>query len=220
MFAQGNYKEAAAGLYSVLSVGPGWDWTTLSSLYPNVDVYTAQLRALEAFVKRQPQGPEGRFVLAYHYLTCGSKDHAAAQLQVLYQQQPQDMLVKQLLLMTGGSEAIGAPSTAAVTDAQGSQAPAIAAGDLVGNWSASGQDKTSFAMQLGENGSFTWTFTQNGKAETVKGVYALDGNVLAMEPETGGVMLAELTPPQENRFDFRMLGAPPGDPGLRFEKKG
>ncbi len=46
MFAQGKYQEAAAGLYSVMSVGPGWDWTTLSSLYPSVDTYTKQLRAL------------------------------------------------------------------------------------------------------------------------------------------------------------------------------
>jgi hypothetical protein len=33
----------------VLSVGPGWDWTTLIGLYPSIDVYTTQLRALEDF---------------------------------------------------------------------------------------------------------------------------------------------------------------------------
>ena len=42
-------------MYAVLSVGPGWDWTTLISLYPNVDVYTAQLRALEDYCKANPQ---------------------------------------------------------------------------------------------------------------------------------------------------------------------
>jgi hypothetical protein len=139
---------------------------------------------------------------------------------VLYKQRPEDMLVKQLLLMTGGSEAIGAPSTAAVAGDQATQTPTIAAGDLAGNWSATGQNETSFALQLGSKGDFTWTFTHNGKAETVKGVYALDGNVLAMEPETGGVMLAEVTPPKGKQFEFKMLGAPPGDQGLRFEQKG
>jgi uncharacterized protein (TIGR03066 family) len=217
LFAQGKYQESAAGLYSVLSVGPGWDWTTLSSLYSNVEVYSKQLRALEAYVKQKPQATDGRFVLAYHYLTCGHKDHATKQLQEIYKQRPQDMLVKQLLLSTGGPEAIGAaPITA---DAEKPTAPTIAATDLVGNWNASGPSKTTFAMQLGQDGTFSWTYTQNGKAETVKGVYALDGNVLAMEPETGGTMLAELAPPRGGQMDFRLLGAPPGDAGMKFQKK-
>jgi uncharacterized protein (TIGR03066 family) len=181
-------------------------------------VYTKQLRALEAYVKQNPQAPDGRFVLAYHYLTCGSKDAATAQLKELYKRTPQDMLVKQLLLMTGGPEAIGAQ--APPTEAERSAAPAIAATEVVGNWTATSQDKSSFSMQLAQDGRFNWTFTKNGKAQSVKGVYALDGNVLAMEPETGGVMLAELTKPQGGRFDFKLLGAPPGDPGLRFAKQG
>ena len=49
LFALTRYDEAAATLYAVLSVGPGWDWATLVGLYPDVDVYTAQLRALEAY---------------------------------------------------------------------------------------------------------------------------------------------------------------------------
>ena len=51
LFALGRYDEAAAALYAVLSVGPGWDWTTLIGLYPDVDVYTAQLRALEDYCR-------------------------------------------------------------------------------------------------------------------------------------------------------------------------
>ena len=52
LFALKRYQEAAGPVYAVLSVGPGWDWTTLSSLYPNVEVYTEQLRALEAYTRR------------------------------------------------------------------------------------------------------------------------------------------------------------------------
>ncbi len=48
LFALQRYDEAAAVLYGVLSVGPGWDWTTLISLYPDVDVFTAQQRAARA----------------------------------------------------------------------------------------------------------------------------------------------------------------------------
>jgi uncharacterized protein (TIGR03066 family) len=216
MFAQGKYKDAAAGLYSVLSVGPGWDWTTMSSLYPNIDVYTKQLRALEAAVKQNPQANDARFVLAYHYLTCGSEDAAAAQLKELYKVTPQDNLIKELLMMTGGPESIGA--SAAPAERAPAQAPQIPAADLVGSWNAAGQRGTKFEMGLAQDGKFTWNYSQNGKSQSVKGVYALDGNVLAMEPESGGVMLAEVTPPQGGRLDFKLLGAPPGDPGLKFAK--
>lgn len=218
MFAQGKYQEAAAGLYSVLSVGPGWDWTTLSSLYPSVEVYTKQLRALENHVKQQPQATDARFVLAYHYLTMGSNDAAVSQLKQLHQKMPQDTLVKQLLLATGGPEALGVAAPAA--EAPMPAAAAVAAADLVGNWGATGQGDTQFALGLTQDGNFTWTFTQGGKAQTVKGVYALDGDTLAMEPETGGTMLATVTPPQGGKFRFQLLGAPPGDPGLNFAKKG
>ncbi|HZN32275.1 MAG TPA: tetratricopeptide repeat protein, partial [Pirellulaceae bacterium] len=215
LFAQGKYKEAAAGLYSVLSVGPGWDWTTLSSLYPSVEVYTKQLRALEAAVRQQPQAADARFVLAYQYLTMGDKNSAAMMLQVLYKQTPQDHLIQELLLMTAGPEALGAPSTPAPNTAPAAAVPAM---ELVGTWSASGQGGTKFDLSLSQDGNFTWSFAQKGKTETVKGVYAVDGNVLAMEPESGGTMLAEVTRPQAGSFSFALLGAPPGDPGLKFVK--
>ena len=37
LFALGRYDDAAGTLYGVLSVGPGWDWTTLISLYADVE---------------------------------------------------------------------------------------------------------------------------------------------------------------------------------------
>jgi len=215
LFAQGKYKEAAAGLYSVLAVGPGWDWTTLLSLYPNVDVYTKQLRALEAVVRQDQKQADARFVLAYQYLTMGNGDAAASQLKVLYKQLPQDKVIKELLVMTAGPEAIGASPP---SSEPAKPAPGVPAADLVGKWGATGERNTKFALELAKDGSFSWIFTQAGKPQTVKGVYALDGNVLAMEPQTGGVMLAEVTPPQAGRFDFQLLGAPPGDPGLKFAK--
>ena len=49
LFALKRYDEAAAVLYAVLSVGPGWDWTTLISLYGDPETYTQQLRALESY---------------------------------------------------------------------------------------------------------------------------------------------------------------------------
>ena len=54
LFALKRYDEAAAVDYAVLTAGPGWNWSTLVGLYPDVDTYTNQLRALEAFVRTNP----------------------------------------------------------------------------------------------------------------------------------------------------------------------
>ena len=97
LFALGRYKEAAAADYAVLSAGPGWDWTTLSALYPNVDVYTAQLRALEQYAKSHPAASDAKFLLAENYLTCGYTDAAAVQLKEVVQLDPKDQLSAQLL---------------------------------------------------------------------------------------------------------------------------
>ena len=73
-------------------------------------------------------------------------------------------------------------------------------------------------MSLNKDGTFTWSFNRGSRKQKVKGVYTMEGNVLAMEPESGGVMLAEITPPKGGSFSFQLLGAPPGDPGLKFAK--
>ena len=97
LFAVGKYDLAAGPLYAVLSVGPGWDWTTMAGLYPNIDVYTSQLRKLEAFVWANPKSTAGRFVLAYHYLTQGHTDAAVGQLKQVVALAPQDTLSAQLV---------------------------------------------------------------------------------------------------------------------------
>ena len=51
----------------------------MAGLYSDIDVYTSQLRELEAFVSANPTSKAGRFVLAYHYLTQGNTDAAVNQ---------------------------------------------------------------------------------------------------------------------------------------------
>src|SRR5262249_43391700 len=92
LFAQGNYKDAAAGLYAVLAAGPGWDWETMKFLYGNEKVYTDQLRALEEFVKANPKTGYGHSLLAYQYLVLGNKDAAVKELQEVTKVQPEDKL--------------------------------------------------------------------------------------------------------------------------------
>jgi len=97
LFAKADYQQAASTLHSVLAVGSGWNWTTLSGLYPDVATYTAQLRALERFVKSNPQDGSGRFLLAYHYLVDGYPDSAADQLTQVVRIVPADRVAGDML---------------------------------------------------------------------------------------------------------------------------
>jgi tetratricopeptide (TPR) repeat protein len=97
LFAQKHYDEAAAGLYAVLAAGPGWSWDTLAALYPDVDTYTRQLRALESHVRAHPNSSPAHFVLAYHYLTVEQPEAAVRQLQDVAKLTPDDPLAKQLI---------------------------------------------------------------------------------------------------------------------------
>jgi hypothetical protein len=76
LFKQKKYKEAAAADYAVLSAGPPWNWDTMRDLYPDVNVYTAQLRGLEDYIKQNPQSADAMFLASYHYLVGGHADTA------------------------------------------------------------------------------------------------------------------------------------------------
>ena len=54
LFALKKYPESAAAIYAVLSTGPGWDWTTMVSLYTSVESYTLS--------KAAPSNPSSRTI--------------------------------------------------------------------------------------------------------------------------------------------------------------
>lgn len=216
LFALGRYKDAAATIHPVLAVGPGWDWPTLVGLYPSVDVYTDQLRKLEQYIKANPKAADALFVLAYHYLTCDHKNSAHKAFEKVVALQPADTIAAEYAKLTEPESKSGTPAPQPPADS----IPAdklVSAKDVVGNWSAKGGNNTTFALNLTDQGEFTWTFTQGKNKQSVKGVYALDQNRLAMEPDTGGTMLANLTK-SKNGFHFDVDGAPKGDPGLDFSR--
>jgi tetratricopeptide (TPR) repeat protein len=96
-FAQKKYKDAAAGIYAVLSVGPGWKWETMSSLYAKPDTYTNQLRDLESYQRANAGAPDGHFLLAYHYLVLGHTQQALTQFEKFIKLVPGDKLVPELI---------------------------------------------------------------------------------------------------------------------------
>ena len=222
LFSLDRYDEAAAALYAVLAVGPGWDWSTLSSLYPDVPTYTEQLRTLEHFVRENPDSSQAHFVLAYHYLTCGHEDAAAKQLKDVLRITPEQKVATDLLTMLVGPEAvqeIDGAGQPVVPPPAGIDAPALQPEQVQGAWKAVGPDNSTFELTLEKEGTFTWTFEREGRKEQVQGVWALDGNTLAMEPDTGGTMLAEISSATDAGFTFRMAGAADGDEGLLFQPR-
>jgi len=96
LFALRRYSEAPAVIYAVLADGPGWDWNTLISLYPDVDTYTRQLRALEDYVQANPDNGALHFLLGYHYLVMDDKESAAVELRTAATLAPKDTLSAQL----------------------------------------------------------------------------------------------------------------------------
>jgi tetratricopeptide (TPR) repeat protein len=98
LFARGMYDQAAAAIYAVLAQGPGWDWNTMAALYDNSpETYTAQLRALEAYVLDHSRDAASRFLLAYQYLVIDDRGAALSQLRPAVKLRPDDKLSAQLI---------------------------------------------------------------------------------------------------------------------------
>lgn len=217
LFALKRYPESAAAIYAVLSAGPGWDWTTLSGLYPSVDIYTSQLRALEAFAKANPKSADASFLLGYHYLTMGHSEQAHNAFRAASAELPDDRLISQLVEMTRPPGAEPTTPPARPEAATPDPAKAVKEEQLVGTWNASGGD-ANFELTLTQAGAFTWTYARGDVKESVQGVFAIDQDTLALEPNAGGTMLAEVTITNPTQFTFRMVGAEADDKGLEFKK--
>ena len=213
-FAQGKYQHAAAPLYAVLSVRPGWDWTTLSGMYPDVETYTSQLRALEAYVRANPDSAQPHFVLAYHYLTAGHDPNAIAQLKEVVKLQPGDKLSAQIIAAfqpSGGTQ----PPPSEAAPAAG---PAVE-GKLSGSWAATPAQDAKIALAIQDDGAFTWTAAGPGKPPmNIAGKSTFADGVLTLAAERGqkGALVGHVAWKDADNFTFRLVGGPSNDPGLKF----
>ena len=111
------------------------------------------------------------------------------------------------------------PREAAPAKPDAAPAPKSVPTDAVaGTWAAAGHGTAKYSMKLGKDGTFTWAFQRGTRKQEAKGVYTVEGNVLAMEPDTGGVLLAELTVKEADRLHFKMVGGAKNDAGLDFHR--
>ena len=207
LFALGQYRDAAATIHAVLAAGPGWDWTTLISLYSNPETYTAQFRKLEAEVKANPKAADTRFLLGYHYLTGTHQEAAEKMWKAVCELQPNDQLAKNLAQMYAASDTEGpapADSSSSSTSSDFDK-PAIPPEKLRGKWTAKSSDG-EFALTFDKDDQFTWTFTRDGKPQSVAGVYAERANNLVMQPDSGGTMLASVALKDDQTLEFDPVG--------------
>ena len=215
LFAMKQYKPAAAAVYAVLSVGPGWDWTTVSSMYPDVNVYTAQLRELEAYRSANPKQGDARFLLAYHYLICGHADSAMTELKAAVQLNPKDQLSAQLLAGLADQASPAQPASGQVVSTP--PKPADAA-KLVGDWKATRSDSATVALNLTNDGKYTWTYTQQGKPQAFSGTYTVADNLLILRQNNNPAMIGQVAMSSDEQFNFKLANDSPTDPGLTFSK--
>jgi predicted Zn-dependent protease len=97
LFAMKKYPEATGVIYSVLAVGPGWDWQTMKELYPNQETYQQQLRDLQQYVASNPKDAASRFLLAYHCLVLEQKAEAVTLLKRVVELNPKDQLASEMV---------------------------------------------------------------------------------------------------------------------------
>ena len=201
LFALGDYKPAAAALNAFLSSAPGMDWTTMSSLYGNVDDYQSQLRKLEAFCRSNPNDASAYFVLAYQYLVIGDKDAAVSALQVVVKNQPKDATAKRMLDALAPAEKSPAPAATIA----GQEAPQT---DLVGNWRAKAGD-TTIDLAIADDSHFTWKATQGGKPTAeLKGQLASTSDELVLDSADQGSMAGSVKSHRAGQMAVRLERCP------------
>ncbi|SIO58573.1 Tetratricopeptide repeat-containing protein [Singulisphaera sp. GP187] len=225
LFALGRYDESATVLYAVLSVGPGWDWPTLIGLYPNIDVYTTQQRALEAYCNANPQSSSARFVLGYHYLTQGHIDAAASTLKQVVALKPSDTLSAKLLetlesvrkhAAAGGTEAVQPSPAPASVPAVNTALPEGAT--ISGAWTVQPSPDTSVSLTIQADGAFHWQVAQKGQTREFAGHSNFGGGILTLVPDKGLPIVGRVSWTDPSHMTFRVIGDRPDAPGLSFTK--
>lgn len=225
--AQGEYRQAAAVIYDVLAVSPGWDWITLSSLYAEPDHYTQQLRALEAHRRENPESPDAAFLVAYQYATCGHHAISIRHLRNVIRLLPEDNLAPHLVTLfeavieskaSAPSDTTAASAAPSVSSAARPQLPPIDASTLTGTWRTARRGHVRIELTFEGENKFTWTVDDDGHVERFEGEFVSGGTRLVLATEEG-TMIGAVTPRSlGGGFNFRLLENAPLDPGLDFER--
>ncbi|MSR56948.1 MAG: hypothetical protein EXS05_04670 [Planctomycetaceae bacterium] len=228
-FARGEYLESAAAIYAVLSVAPGWNWSTLSGLYADQADYTQQLRSLEVYSKAHRDEAAPAFLLAYQYVTCRHVPSAVKQLERVIKLLPGDELSAQLLTLISnadesGTEAVadGGPAgpasdTGAAETAARPVPTTIDSARMIGQWRTVRSSQITIDLSLRDDHKFVWVATENGKPYRFEGRYTITEDLLILAG-IGRVMVGTVTLREPAGFNFQLLEPNSADNGLDFGK--
>ena len=206
---------------AVLSDGPGWNWTTLIGQYPEADVYTQQLRALETYVEGEP--PVGLRPLRSGLSLCdpGPTRRRPSSSARPPGSSPTDKLSAQLAAHLQPPASPPPDSAAAASPPATAPAESVAPGKLAGSWTAIPAKDSHVALTIQDDGSFTWGVTTPGKPDmTIAGKSTLANGVLTLADQNNknGALVGQVAWQDDHHMTFRVLGAPQDDPGLKFER--
>ncbi len=221
LFALGKYSEAAGVLNPVLAGGPGWDWTTLISLYQSQETYLSQLQALENYCKAKPDAADARFLLGYHYMVCGFLDKATVEFAAAARLQPADSVSAQLRDLTAASSNNGAEDKSLDPEAPANQTPPptpVPLEQLTGTWVADKGAQGTISLAFKDDGKFVWTYRNGEKTNAFEGEFSMNHDGLLVLDAEESQMVASVALPQDGGLKFVLVGGPPGDPGLDFKK--
>jgi tetratricopeptide (TPR) repeat protein len=232
LFAREDYQGAAATIYSVLSVSPGWNWTTLSGLYGDTGEFSRQLKKLEAYHRKNPKSAAAAFLKAYHYTTCHHNEAAVKLFESVVKSFPEDRFLPQLLALVsaGIEEATPASGSATkpVSDASpaGSEAASEAETDpnsaekafkiTNGDWRSLRGDSTIIQLRLSKGYEFVWTATTSGNPPRVfAGLFGVEKNTLYLGGGSGK-LVGRIVDRPGGGFTITLLGNRRSEPGLEF----
>lgn len=226
LFALGRYGDAAGVLNPVLASGPGWDWATMSAFYPDGEIYTGQLRKLEAYVESRPDSADSQFLLGYHYLVAGFIDEAFGMFDSVTTLQPADTVAVQLRNLTGSSSPTADSEEAPageVADAppadlgDGVVVELISPDDIIGGWKSASGDGKTITLTLSPEGPFEWNYEGAADGKVLSGEWSIDdeGQLILAAADVQMVATISLN---EDTLQFILAGSPVGDPGLSFQR--
>ncbi len=90
--------------------------------------------------------------------------------------------------------------------------------ELHGTWTAQSSKGKTFTLTLTPDGTFTWQSKDDKKTIDQKGVFGVEGETLAMEPDGGGVLVGKVSKPENGTFKLELVGGLPDDSALEFKQ--
>ena len=143
-------------------------------------------------------------------------ENAVAQLKEVVKLQPGDTLSAQLIAQLPALRRHPPPPAEPAAAA----APAVE-GKLAGNWTATPAKDAKIALAIKDDGRFTWAATGPGKPPTtIAGTSTFADGVLTLAAQGAqdGALVGKVAWQDADHFTFRLVGAPPNDPGLKFAR--